>query len=39
MPAHDIFCSWQSDLPDSTNRGFIEDCRYRVVKEVGLTRS
>jgi hypothetical protein len=34
MPSHDIFYSWQSDLPNSTNRGFIEDCLNRAIKEV-----
>ena len=34
MPTHDIFYSWQSDLPNSTNRGFIEDCLSRAIKEV-----
>jgi hypothetical protein len=34
MPTHDIFYSWQSDLPNSTNRGFIEDCLNRAIKEV-----
>lgn len=34
MPTHDIFYSWQSDLPNSTNRGFIEDCLNRAIKDV-----
>lgn len=29
-----IFYSWQSDLPNSTNRGFIEDCLGRAIKEL-----
>jgi hypothetical protein len=29
-----VFYSWQSDLPNSTNRGFIEDCLERVIKEI-----
>lgn len=29
-----IFYSWQSDLPNRTNRGFIEDCLERAVKEL-----
>lgn len=34
MATHTIFYSWQSDLPNSTNRGFIEDCLGRAIKEV-----
>ena len=34
MPTQDIFYSWQSDLPNSANRGFIEDCLSRAIKEV-----
>jgi hypothetical protein len=34
MATHTIFYSWQSDLPNSTNRGFIEDCLQRSLKEV-----
>ncbi len=34
MPSHDIFYSWQSDLPNPTNRGFIEDCLKRAIKDV-----
>lgn len=34
MTTHTIFYSWQSDLPNSTNRGFIEDCLGRAIKEV-----
>ncbi len=34
MPTHTIFYSWQSDLPNSINRGFIEDCLHRVIKEL-----
>jgi hypothetical protein len=29
-----VFYSWQSDLPNSTNRGFIEDCLERAIKEL-----
>jgi len=29
-----IFYSWQSDLPNSTNRGFIETCLEKVLKNV-----
>ncbi len=32
MPTHTIFYSWQSDLPNSVNRGFIEGCLDRAVK-------
>ena len=34
MPSHTIFYSWQSDLPNSVNRGFIEDCLQRAIKEL-----
>lgn len=29
-----IFYSWQSDLPNKTNRGFIESCLKKVLKEL-----
>ncbi|HEY2412398.1 MAG TPA: hypothetical protein VGI40_09160 [Pirellulaceae bacterium] len=29
-----IFYSWQSDLPNSTNRGFIGDCLEKAIKEL-----
>ena len=29
-----VFYSWQSDLPNRTNRGFIEDCLERSIKEL-----
>jgi hypothetical protein len=29
-----VFYSWQSDLPNPTNRGFIEDCLERAIKEL-----
>ncbi|MEX0597307.1 MAG: hypothetical protein WD512_12505 [Candidatus Paceibacterota bacterium] len=29
-----IFYSWQSDLPNKTNRGFIESCLERAIKEL-----
>lgn len=32
MPTHTIFYSWQSDLPNSVNRSFIEDCLQRALK-------
>jgi len=32
-----IFYSWQSDLPNKTNRGFIEDCLGRATKELKAT--
>lgn len=31
---HTIFFSWQADCPNSTNRGFIEDCLERAIKEL-----
>ena len=34
MSTHTLFYSWQSDLPNSTNRGFIEDCLNKAIKEV-----
>ncbi|HTJ50044.1 MAG TPA: hypothetical protein VL443_11355 [Cyclobacteriaceae bacterium] len=29
-----IFYSWQSDLPNKTNRGFIEDCIQKAIKKI-----
>lgn len=29
-----IFYSWQSDLPNSTNRSFLEDCIRKAIKEI-----
>ncbi len=29
-----VFYSWQSDLPNATNRGFIGDCLERAIKEL-----
>ena len=29
-----IFYSWQSDLSNSTNRGFIEECIEKAIKEI-----
>ena len=29
-----VFYSWQSDLPNSTNRGFIGDCLERAIKDL-----
>ena len=34
MASHTIFYSWQSDSPNSTNRGFIQDCLERAIKEI-----
>ncbi len=34
MATHTIFYSWQSDLPNATNRGFIEDCLCRAIKDI-----
>lgn len=34
VATHTIFYSWQSDLPNSTNRGFIEECIERSIREV-----
>src|SRR5262245_60249296 len=35
MPAQQtVFYSWQSDSPNSVNRGFIADCLERALKEV-----
>lgn len=34
-PHATIFYSWQSDLPNSTNRGFIRGCIERAIKELG----
>ena len=34
MPTQTIFYSWQSDLPNSINRGFIEDSLERAIKEL-----
>lgn len=31
-----IFYSWQSDLPNNTNRGFIEDCIKLALKEIAV---
>lgn len=32
MPTHTVFYSWQSDRPNSFNRGFIEDCLTKAMK-------
>ena len=29
-----IFYSWQSDLPNSTNRGFIQSCLEEAIKDL-----
>ncbi len=34
MP-HTVFYSWQSDLPNSVNRGFIKDALQKALKELG----
>ncbi len=34
MPTHTVFYSWQSDLPNTTNRGFIQDALERAAKEI-----
>ena len=34
-PTATVFYSWQSDLPNSTNRGFIEDCLHKAIKALG----
>ena len=34
MATHSVFYSWQIDRPNSTNRGFIEDCLERAIKEI-----
>lgn len=34
MPTHTVFYSWQSDLPNPTNRGFIQDALERAAKEI-----
>ena len=30
----EVFYSWQSDLPNNSNRGFIESCIVKAVKEL-----
>lgn len=32
-----VFYSWQSDLPNNTNRGFLEDCIEKALKELNLS--
>jgi hypothetical protein len=34
MPTHIIFYSWQSDLPNACNRGFIQDCLEDAIKQL-----
>jgi len=34
MPTHTIFYSWQSDLPNACNRGFIQDCLDEAIKQI-----
>lgn len=34
-PAAIVFYSWQSDLPNRTNRGFIQTCLEQAIKELG----
>ncbi|HHW39009.1 MAG TPA: nucleotide-binding protein [Bacillales bacterium] len=32
-----VFYSWQSDLPNNTNRGFLEGCIEKALKELNMT--
>lgn len=32
-----VFYSWQSDLPNNTNRGFLEDCIKKALKELNMS--
>ena len=34
MPTHTVFYSWQSDLPNACNRGFIQDCLEDAIKQI-----
>lgn len=34
---NNIFYSWQSDLPNNENRGFIESCIVASIKELSKT--
>jgi hypothetical protein len=34
MATHSVFYSWQADLPNSTNRGFIQDCLERALDQL-----
>jgi hypothetical protein len=34
MPTHTIFYSWQSDLPNACNRGFIANCLEDAIKQI-----
>lgn len=34
MPTHTIFYSWQSDLPNICNRGFIQDCLEDAIRQI-----
>ncbi|HEY1376485.1 MAG TPA: hypothetical protein VGF55_06805 [Gemmataceae bacterium] len=34
MPTHTVFYSWQSDLPNATNRGFIQDALERAARDI-----
>src|ERR1700678_4537311 len=34
MSTHIIFYSWQSDLPNACNRGFIQDCLGDAIKQL-----
>jgi hypothetical protein len=34
-----VFYSWQSDLPNSVNRGFIEDCLRRAIRNISATET
>lgn len=31
---YNIFYSWQSDLPNNTNRSFIEDCIKKAIRKI-----
>jgi hypothetical protein len=34
MPTHTVFYSWQSDLPNTCNRGFIHDCLESAINQI-----
>lgn len=36
MPTHTVFYSWQSDLPNACNRGFIQDCLEDAIKQIQI---
>lgn len=33
-----IFYSWQSSLPNSSNRGFIEQCIKNAIRDIGKSK-